>query len=311
MDINDISLSKPMVKLLDEVKSSLCNNIVDININDDIDYDISRIGGGASAKILSNGDWKIDICQSEPFIEYVLSHELLHVLLGVKGFPHVYMSNNFICGQFSWDIGQLLNNTVHHKIIIKEQLDRGFDIGEAQEKKLRDVADTWQIIPNLSDQTMWHIIAFTSFMIEAEDYLSEYGPKIESKNPSLYKHSKFLYDVICSTSYDNPFSTIKSLVKTFKKFDELLVANDIEPLKLFERIEVTFIPSRQQLQLNVSQVFDPRTTQNNDLLLFTKSDGQLSFVFPTNDVESLKKDISNMTVEDLFREANIKYVIRN
>jgi len=313
MHINEIDSNSPMGKLFEEVKILLGDNSVCINyINnlDDLDDRESRVNAGSCAKILPNGAWRIEICKDEPFIDYILSHELLHVLLDTKGFPNTYFIDANICCQFSDDMGNMIKNIVIHKVIIQEQLSRGFNIVDAPKKKLKNVVETWPNITNLTDSTLWYLLALTSFMIEAEFCLSEYESAIDIKNPILYKSAKFLYEVIIEQKLETPYKTRKVLIKVLKKFDELLVENNIAPLKLFEKLLIRFIPTEWQLQLKVNQVFNVRKSSKDDsLFLFTNSEGQLSFDFQNGAQEAVLQEIQNMTIESLLKMSYGNYVV--
>jgi len=310
MNIEDLELSVPMKELYNEV-SPLINKIEIVYTENDLSYS----GVGARAIKLPNRDWEIELRKDEPFMEYVLSHELLHILLDTKGYPNV---SKIDISKKRWKIAQLLTNTILHKIIIKKQLKRGFEIEDARKEMLRDVADNWPTIRVLGDYGSFRdLVTLVSFMIEAEDYLDRYIGRIKENNLFLYEHAERIYKEIYDEPYDSPYSTRKRLVRVFKAFDDLLKDNNLPQWKLFEKLSVVYIPSTWELQLSVSQVFDDATNQNNDLFFYAKSDGQLSFAFEIKDVESYKEveiEINkrrNMTVEGLFNESNTEYVTHN
>ena len=309
MNIAEFNLGVPMENLFDEVKHMLCDKNLKINVLNERNEEMVHLGGGANAKMSPNGNWEINIVKDEPFIEYVLSHELLHVLLDSKGFPNVYMPSSDICCQFSWKIGNLITNVVLHKIIIDEQYNRGINIFDEPRKKLMDVADTWQIIPELSHQTLEHVLALTSFMIEAKVCLSEYESQIENINPLLYQPAKDLYDTINEKELSTPYKARRILVRILKKLDELLVAKRKEPLRLYEKLLIKFIPRKRQLGLKVSQVFIRNTNEKADILLTTQAEGQLSFYFERGRNDSLNDELHNMTVGSLLSREYKEFII--
>ena len=310
MDINKLESSELMKKLIDEVQSVLLGKQLHLNMVESIDEEVSQLGAGASAKELSNGDWEISILKDEPDLEHILSHELLHVLLGAKGFPNVYIPESHICCQFSSKIGNLLNNAIHHKLIIDEQHERGFDIKEVPLKKLNDVTYSWQVFPVLSEQTLWNVIALTSFMIEAKICLDEYVAKIASINPMLYQPAKFLYDEINVKPFATPYETRRVMIRLFKKLDELLTANGNTPLQLHKKLLINPIPSRQQLNLKVHQFFDVYNNEKGDLMLTTRAEGQLSFIFYNEHGSTLIEDMRDMTVNDFLQQALNDFFVR-
>jgi len=121
VEVNGMTFDLKMQKLLDDTNALLGNKELKITFVEDlVDEEIMRIDGGAYAKKLQDGNWKIAIKKNDPHMEYTLSHEILHVLLDESDFPNIYHTNSTSCCQISADIGTLICNLVHHKIIIAE-----------------------------------------------------------------------------------------------------------------------------------------------------------------------------------------------
>jgi len=311
MKINGIKFDLEMTKLFNEVKVLLGDRELRINFVDELlDEETLQIGGGAYAKKCSDGNWEILVCKDDSCLDYTLSHELLHVFLDEKGFPNIFHTNKDICCELSANIGTLISNVVLHKIIITEQAIRGFNVVDAPRKKLQDVVTTWQILPKLSDQTLGYVLAVVSFFIEGAGVLSDYEDDIKNKNPFLYQPAKLLYDSLCEKPYTTPFETRRALVKTFKKMDELLISYDSKPLKLHEKLIVKYIPSKRQLSLKVSNVFNAYTNVNDDLLITAQSDEQLCFLYENGSGGSLKDELKDMTVEAFLTWAYKDFTVR-
>jgi len=299
-------LSKTLENLYIEVESLLAPNKLYVLQYDRMPDKILELSGRAYCKPLVNGDYEIGLLKNEPQLECVLSHELFHVFLDINDFPNVYSSNRSI-GEFSLEIGHLLNQAVLHKIIVKKQLGRGLKMEKKQKNRLEGVVDKLSIGTSLNDKDlMRHTVILTSLMIEAGDYLQEHESELASKRPFLYAQARRIYDEINKSQYDTPFETRKVLVKLFNTLDHMM--NSDEPIELSKNVLVFYIFSRRQLSLKVTQVFTLSLNYTNNLLsLFSKSDGQLSLFF--EDKTRLQmEEIASMTIEGLFELEKLKLI---
>lgn len=256
---------------------------------------------------------------------YTASHELVHLLMILSGFPQVFFS--LTTGQPKLDeqlmiMGTELYDIVSHVVVVKEQQKHGLITPEIKDLYLKGVQATIKPEPTPLDDEM------TLRALTLLDALVFFGPdddavmtQFAKDYPISLKAAKSLYAVIMAKPVDSPFTFRRNVVKLFKAFDEQLEAWHLPALHNTEFTTLTSVLSKRQLGLSVKQIFElyhsdmhEKTTQRRGYVGFNRSDEQNAFVLPSpapkEDTPDYFTRIYSMTVEDLFKELKMPYILR-
>lgn len=290
---NDVQKLKPESKIIIEI----------IGNSTELDRNIDGF-----QETLLNGDINIKARNNEN-IESILSHELLHAYFLRKGYPnHHYVlgENNAI-----FHFGRDLYNHVIHKLILEEQLKRGFDVKWHQKTLAeglgKDVDKEWR---NPKDIVMYSMIILLCDIL-CGDYKEIYKKEINSKFPKADTISKKLYNSIMEEDFKTPYETRKAIVRVYKRFNNILKSYKLPNLNLSENVVITYIPSDEELSKKVLKVFHIcKEVKYVDgvkfWLLKSNIDEQSSFIIATRNREypEIRELLFDMTLKELFEDSN-------
>lgn len=256
---------------------------------------------------------------------YTASHELLHLLMILSGFPQVFFS--LTTGQPQLDeqlmiMGTELYDIVSHVVVVSEQRKHHLITPEIEDLYLKGVQATIKPEPTPVDDEM------TLRTLTVLDALVFFGPdntaimdQFAQDYPLSLAAAKKLYDLINEKPVTSPFTFRRNVVKLFKAFDAQLEAWHLPALHNTEFTTLTSVVSKRQLGLQVRQMFElyhsdmhEKTSQRRAYVGFNKADQQNAFVIPTpapkDDTPTFYTRIYDMTVADLFRELKMPYILR-
>jgi len=145
--------------------------------------------------------------------------------------------------------------------------------------------------------------------------------QFEKDYPISFAAAQKLYAVITEKPVDSPFSLRRNVVKLFKAFDAQLEAWRLPALHNTEFTTLTSVLSKRQLSLQVKQIFElyhsdmhEKTTQRRGYVGFNRADEQNAFVIPSpapkEDTPEYFTKIYSMTVEELFKQLKMPYILR-
>lgn len=289
---NDVQALKPECKIFVNVDDSLIND--------------ARVDG--FQETLENGDIKI-VVRNNDIIESTISHELLHAYFLRAGYPnhhYVYGNNNTI-----FSFGRDLYNHVIHKLILEEQIKRGFDVSYHQEK----LAENLGIGLNKEFTDPKDIVAFSMVILLCDvlcgKYKEIYKERIEKTFPKSNKVAKQLYNSMMKKDYKTPYETRDAIVRVYKKFDDILKLYKLPNLNLSENVTITYIPKKNDMNKNVLKIFHicKKEKMNEKIkfwILISNSDNQSSYIIATEDrtYDEIKSLLKDMTLGELFEESN-------
>ncbi|MFK8797903.1 IpaB/EvcA family protein [Lentilactobacillus parabuchneri] len=256
---------------------------------------------------------------------YTASHELLHLLMVLRGFPQVFYS--LTTGDDNLDeqlkmMGTELYDIVSHFVVVSEQRKHHLINQEIEDMYLKGVYATIKPEPDpLDDQTMLRLTTLLDALVFYGDGVDQVADKFAKDFPVSFAAAQKLYQVISEKPTDSPFSLRRNVVKLFKAFDEQLKDWELPALHNTEFTTVTSVLSERQLGLKVKQLFE---IYHSDLVEvksntkgyvgFNRVDDQNSFVLANpkgnqDDPEFFKK-VYDQTVRELFEDLKMPYIIR-
>lgn len=276
------------------------------------------------AQIVQDGeDVTIQIADlSEP--DYTASHELLHLLMILKGFPQIFFS--LTTGQPELDdqlkmMGTELYDIVSHFVVVSEQRKHNLINESIEAKYYKGIYATLKPESDDDDQLTLRLLTLLDAMVFYGSKISQYEDQLKKDFPKAYAAAQKLYEVITAKPTDSPFNLRRNVVKLFKAFDDQLKDWSLPALHNTEFVTLTSVLSERQLGLNVKQLFEifhselhEVETDRRAYVGFSKVDDQNSFVIPSpigkDDDPQFFKDLYAKTVKELFDYLKMPYIIR-
>ncbi len=256
---------------------------------------------------------------------YTASHELLHLLMVLRGFPQVFFSlttgNDQLDEQLKM-MGTELYDIVSHFVVVSEQRKHGLINDEIEEMYLKGIYATIKPEPDpVDDQMTLRLMTLLDALVFYGDQFTKVDDRLKADFPISLAAAKKLYEVITAKPTDSPFGLRRNVVKLFKAFDEQMKAWELPPLHNTEYTTLTSVLSKRQLGLQVKQLFEvfhseliEVNSQTRAYVGFNRVDDQNSFVLanPKGDQDNPEffQEIYNKTVKDLFDDLKMPYIER-
>lgn len=274
-----------------------------------------HVAADSYQEIRTNGE-VIITALSCPYTEALLSHELLHVYLVRKGFPnyfHLFEASHPIA-----HFGMALYNHVMHKLILEEQLKRGFDLTEYQQSLLHEPdANMQEDEANPLNSFLYSQTILTMLILGGSDK-EAFLQQFKAQLPQSYRIARRLQTAMNAQKYQTPYETRLALVRTYLEFDQLVAETDLATLDLHFNIGVRYYPTEEQLHCTLPQLFVVRRlplknangTPREIRHLVSREDGQLSFLFDLRSMPDFDQKFSQMALENLYRRLEQKPILR-
>ncbi|USS88789.1 IpaB/EvcA family protein [Fructilactobacillus cliffordii] len=256
---------------------------------------------------------------------FLASHELLHVLMTLRGFPQVYFP--LTTGDEQLDeqlryIGTDLFDTVSHFVVYAEQRKHDLIDETVEEEVVKGVRQT--ITPEqgqVDAEMITRLVTVLDAFVFLGDHFDNYRYLFDHDFPIATKAAEQLYQLLMKKPTDSPFALRRNVVKLFRAFDQQLQDWDLPALHLNDFAMLTSVFSKRQLGLQVKQVFKlyyselrNRETGKRAYVGFTISDDQNSLVMDGPVGEKVSADhiqsLYQKTVQELFDELHIPYLER-
>ncbi|MCY9807538.1 IpaB/EvcA family protein [Lentilactobacillus senioris] len=254
---------------------------------------------------------------------YTASHELLHVMMILRGFPQLFFSltsgNQELDEQLQAVITELYD-IVSHTVVVSEQRKHGLINEEIEAMYMKGIYATIKPEKDTPSQKTLQLITLLDAMVFYGDRFELVAEQLQNDFPTAYAAAEKLYQTITAKPTDSPFGLRRNVVKLFKAFDEQLAAWKLAPLHSTEVATLTSVLSERQLGLKVNQMFELYHSDMKEInsgkqgyVGFNKVDQQNSFVMTTpNDQDDPEffKATYNKTVKELFDELAMPYIVR-
>ncbi len=256
---------------------------------------------------------------------YTASHELLHLLMILRGFPQVFFS--LTTGQDQLDdqlkmMGTELYDIVSHIVVVAEQRKHNLINKRIEALYFNGIYNTIKPEPNpLDDQMTLRLLTLIDAHVFYGDNYDSVSDQLKKDFPVSFAAAEKIYNIITEKPTNSPFELRRNVVKIFKAFDNQLKQWELPPLHNSEFTTVTTVLSKRQLNLEVRQLFQifhselfEKNTDTRAYVGFYKADEQNSFVIsgPKGNKEDPEffKSMYDKKVEDLFKELKMPYIIR-
>lgn len=316
-----IELNEEVQSLLKAVNATFPGNVrVEFNGDTKAGY----VRHDQSQQIPNGGDIVVQVNDlTAP--NYTASHELIHMLMVMKGFPQVFFSLTTGTDQLDEQLmimGTELYDIVAHFVVVSEQRKHGLIDDEIEALFLKGIQETIQPEPTpRDDQMMLRLMTLLDAFVFYGDKIDKVSAQLKADYPESFAAAEKLYRDISAKPIDSPFSMRRIVVKLFKQFDEQLKAWHLPPINNAEFTTLSSAFSKRQLRLEVRQLFElfhSEMTEKNSgrtaYVGFNRADGQNSFVIPApegnQENPEFFKELYSLTVEELFTKLGMPYILR-
>ena len=253
---------------------------------------------------------------------YTASHELLHLLMLLKGFPQIFFQLSL--GDKELDEQMMimstdLYNIAMHRVVVAEQRKHGFITDEIEEEYLRGIEHTLTPEKEEDDERTLRLLNLLDALVFYGDHLSKYEKTLAEKYPLALAAAKKMYAEITKKPIKSPFDMRRSIVKIYSLFDQQMQEWGLPALHNNEYTTLSPVLSARQLRLEMRQVFEiyhsdmkERGTDKRAYVGLRRSDGQNSFTLPVpaqNAPEEFKK-IYDQPVKEFLEQNSIPYIVR-
>ncbi|WP_137597704.1 IpaB/EvcA family protein [Paucilactobacillus kaifaensis] len=254
---------------------------------------------------------------------YTASHELLHLLMLLSGFPQIFFNVTF--GDDKLDEQLMIMATdlydiAMHLVVVAEQRKHQLIDQEIETLYLKGIDNTITVEKDGDDdERTLRLLTLLDAMVFYGDHFDQVKSHIQERYPQALQAAQKLYHDLTDKPIDSPFSMRRTIVKLFKQFDDQLTRWHLPALHNNEFTTLSSVLSERQLRLEVRQMFEifhsemiDRQSGEKAYIGLNRNDRQNSFVLtpPKDNSVDFFKDIYSQSVKDLFETLKMPYIVR-
>lgn len=255
---------------------------------------------------------------------YTASHELLHLLMLLRGFPQIFFDLSLGKPELNEQMMMMstdLYDICMHRVIVKEQREHGFVDETIEQEYLKGIQAT--IDPEQAEQDEQEVLRLLTLLdalVFYGDHLDQYEDRFEKDYPQAYAAAKQLYAKMMKHQIDSPFDMRRAIVRLYRDFDDQLADWGLPALHNDRFTTLSPVLSKRQLKLSVKQVFEIFHTDMQDreghqdvYIGVMRSDQQNTFVMPAPAGKNRPQkfvEIYDMPVEKFLEEIKMPFILR-
>lgn len=255
--------------------------------------------------------------------DYTASHELLHILMLMKGFPQIFFQVSFGDDKLDEQLMVMasdLYNAAMHVVIVAEQRRHKLIDEHVEQLYLKGINET--LTPETEvkdDERTLRLLTLLDALVFYADHGEQQKKLLQQQYPYAYAAAQHLYSELMAKPLDSPFAMRRAIVKLFRQFDEQMNEWGLPALHNNEFTTLSSAFSERQLRLEVRQLFEifhsemvDKETGEKAYIGLMRNDQQNSFVInpPAEDSANFFKDTYDKTVQQLFDEMKMPYIVR-
>ncbi|AEV94414.1 hypothetical protein [Pediococcus claussenii] len=275
---------------------------------------------------LINGDKILVEVSDVTAPDYTASHELLHMLLALKGFPQLFFKlttgDEDADQQLMFFITELYD-VVAHEIVVSEQRKHGLIDTVIESLFLNGIHET--ITPEKKDEidpmSTLRLLMMMNAIVFYGDKIDQYSAEFEESYPQAWQAALDIMTKLDERDIKTPLDFRRKVIKAFKLFDGQMSKWGVAELHSMEFATLGSVFSERQLRLTVRQLFqifhadlDEKATKTRAYIgLSIGEEQQNAFVLPTpknKQSDEYFRELYNKNVKDLFEELKMPYSIR-
>ncbi|WP_419155481.1 IpaB/EvcA family protein [Weissella minor] len=264
--------------------------------------------------------------------DFTATHELLHMLLALNGFPQVFFQlkapNDDDLTEQMMVMASYLYRPALHAIIYQEQFKHGMID--------QDVVDAYvaginhELTPESNEDDNAQAALRIMLLLDAQVFFNAIDVKLgdaavselQKLYPVAWKSAKVIFEAMKVDTIKDSLSLHRAVIAAFDNFDVQMAELNLPLLHAKEFATLTPVLSERQLRLSVNQVFTIKhvdwldeTTMQPAYVGLSKQDEQNSFVLPAPEDESERarffKELYQLSVSELFDQIKQPYTLRD
>lgn len=251
--------------------------------------------------------------------DYTLSHELLHLLYQMKGYPqlqfHLLSGDPQVDDQL-YATSTALYNAAVHMLVVAWQREHGL-ITDAVVAQV--LAGFKQNVPAEADNQL--VIYRILSLLDLLGFLDGKLPAdLAAAYPQALPYAQELFQLINEQKLDSPFGLRRAIVHLFSRFDALIEQLGYHPTNDQEFATLSPVLSKRQLRLTLDQVYlikhsgyRDRETKQPAYVAMGRSDDQNAFVLPLPENATTPEAFQQLyqqPLNDVLAQYQLDYTIR-
>ena len=254
---------------------------------------------------------------------YTASHELLHLLMLLRGFPQIFFQLSLGDKQLDEQMMIMstdLYNVAMHRVVVAKQRKHGFIDEQIEQEYLKGVEHTLTPEGEKGDEEKTlRLLTLLDALVFYGDHLDQYEETLKAKYPEALAAAKKMYATITAKPIKTPFDMRRSIIKIYSLFDQQMQEWNLPALHNNEYTTLSPVLSERQLRLSLRQVFEiyhsdmkERGTKKRAYIGIRRSDRQNSFTMPAPQLETpeMFKRIYAQPVKKFLEQHSIPYIVR-
>ncbi|EEU29923.1 hypothetical protein HMPREF0501_01388 [Limosilactobacillus coleohominis 101-4-CHN] len=256
---------------------------------------------------------------------YTASHELLHLLMLLRGFPQIFFQLSL--GDEQLDEQMMIMSTdlydvAMHRVVVAEQRKHGLIDEQVEVEYLKGIQATISKENDQGDddERTLRLLTLLDALVFYGDHIDQVKDQLTTDYPVAFAAAQKMYDQITERRIDSPFEMRRQIVKLYQLFDAQLLEWGLPALHNNEFTTVSPVLSARQLRLKVRQVFeifhsDMEDRQGHDdvYIGLRRNDHQNSFTLhgpAGKDRAQAFVKMYDEPVEQLLKELNVPFIVR-
>lgn len=319
MSEEEIKLNATNQALLDEINSLYPDGTVFVQFHGEKSGYVRH--DQATQKTLPGGLFIIVTDLTEP--NYTASHELLHLLMLLKGFPQIFFQLSL--GDKELDEQMMimstdLYNVVVHRVVVAEQRKHGLINDQIEEEYWKGVEHTLtKEGAKDDDERTLRLLTILDALVFYGNHFDKFADRFKENYPEALAAAQKIYDEITAKPIKSPFDMRRTIIKVYSLFDEQMQQWGLPALHNNEYTTVSPVLSERQLRLEMRQVFEifhsdmkERGTTKRVYVGLRRSDRQNSFTIeaPQSNAPEYFKRVYDMPVKKFLEEHSVPYIVR-
>lgn len=314
MSEEEIKLNATNQALLDEINSLYPDGTVFVQFHGEKSGYVRH--DQATQKTLPGGLFIIVTDLTEP--NYTASHELLHLLMLLKGFPQIFFQLSL--GDKELDEQMMIMSTDLYNVVVAEQRKHGLINDQIEEEYWKGVEHTLtKEGAKDDDERTLRLLTILDALVFYGNHFDKFADRFKENYPEALAAAQKIYDEITAKPIKSPFDMRRTIIKVYSLFDEQMQQWGLPALHNNEYTTVSPVLSERQLRLEMRQVFEifhsdmkERGTTKRAYVGLRRSDRQNSFTIeaPQSNAPEYFKRVYDMPVKKFLEEHSVPYIVR-
>lgn len=258
--------------------------------------------------------------------DFVATHELLHMVLSLNGFPQVFFqleTEDETLTEQMMVMGTYLYQPAANIIVYREQAKHALMTEEVIAAYTKGVLGQLTKEDGTRAESALRFLTLLDakiFMASVDADTAKYTDTFNDLYPEAWAAAETLFTKMNIAQVQDPASVHHAIMDVFDGFDQQMKSWDLPELNAKEFCTVTPVLSERQMRLKVNQVFEikhvpyvNRTTKTAAFVGLGKQNKQNSFVLavPGDATPDFFKETYNLTVKELFDQLQQPFTLRD